>query len=188
MYDVPIDQVTADMRRIAKVLNFGVIYGLSPYGISQQTEFNPEEGQKFIETYFSKYPGIRGYIELVKEQTREDGYASTVMGRRRYLPDINARNHNVRQAAERAAVNMPIQGTAADIMKLAMIRMQRRIEEASLRTRMLLQVHDELMFEVPVEEQEALTEIVHQEMPSALELSVPLVMEVKKGATWGDLE
>ncbi len=188
MYDVPIDQVTWDMRRIAKVLNFGVIYGLTAFGISQQTEFSPEEGQKFIETYFAKYPGIQEYLESVKEQVRDVGYVATLLGRRRYIPDINASNYNVRQAAERAAVNMPIQGTAADIMKLAMISVHRRIQESALRSRMLLQVHDELLFEVPSEEVPVLQEVVYQEMPSALELAVPLVVDVKRGKTWGDLE
>ena len=188
MYDVPINQVTADMRRIAKVLNFGVIYGLSPYGISQQTEFSPEEGQKFIDNYFSNYPGMRQYIESVKENVREVGYVATLLGRRRYVPEVNVSNHNVRQAAERAAVNMPIQGGAADIMKLAMIRVHRRMKEAALRARMLLQVHDELIFEVPVGEVDALREIVSDEMPRALELAVPLKVDIKTGYSWGDLE
>ena len=188
MYDVPLDQVTLDMRRIAKVLNFGVIYGLSAYGISQQTEFTTEEGQRFIETYFNKYPGIQRYIDSVKEQVMGIGYVATILGRRRYVPDIRSSNYNVRQAAERAAVNMPIQGGAADIVKLAMIRLNRRMEEEGLRARMLLQVHDELMFEVPTEEVEVLQEMVYQEMPRALELTVPLKVDVKKGYTWGDLE
>ena len=192
MYDVPIDQVNADMRRIAKVLNFGVIYGLSPYGISQQTEFSPDEGQKFIETYFSKYPDIRQYIDSIKEQVRRDGYVVTPLGRRRYISDINASNYNVRQAAERAAVNMPIQGGAADIMKLAMIRVHQSMEDAGLRARMLLQVHDELVFEVPPEEMDDLKELVHREMSHALDeyngLTVPLVVDMKTGHTWGDME
>ena len=188
MYDVPIDQVTADMRRIAKVLNFGVVYGLSAFGIAQQTEFSPEEGQRFIETYFSKYPGIQRYIESTKEQARENGYVSTLLGRRRYIPDINASNYNVRQAAQRAAVNMPIQGGAADIMKLAMIAMHRRMLEAGLRARMLLQVHDELVFEVPTDEVHALREIVYREMPHALSLTIPMKVEVKTGYSWGSLE
>ena len=188
MYDVPMDQVTADMRRIAKVLNFGVIYGLSAFGIAQQTEFSPEEGQKFIDTYFAKYPSIQGYLESVKEQVRDVGYVATLLGRRRYIPDINASNYNVRQAAERAAVNMPIQGTAADIMKLAMVRVHRRLQESSMRTRMLLQVHDELLFEVPSGEAPALQEVVFQEMPAALELAVPLRVDVKSGNTWGDMQ
>ena len=188
MYDVPMDQVTTDMRRIAKVLNFGVVYGLSAYGIARQTEFSPEEGQRFIETYFSKYPGIQRYIESTKEQAKENGYVSTLLGRRRYIPDINASNYNVRQAAQRAAVNMPIQGGAADIMKLAMIAMHRRVLEAGLRARMLLQVHDELVFEVPIDEVESLREIVYREMPHAIELTIPMKVDVKTGYSWGSLE
>ena len=187
MYEVSVDQVTADMRRIAKVLNFGVVYGLSSFGISQQTEFTPEEGQKFIETYFAKYPGIQGYIDSTREQVRTEEYVSTPLGRRRYILDIRSSNYNVRQAAERAAINMPIQGGAADIMKLAMIRMYRRMGEAGLRTRMLLQVHDELMFEVPAGEVDTLKEMVYEEMPNAFEMAVPLKVDVKVGETWGDM-
>ena len=188
MYEVPVDQITPDMRRIAKVLNFGVVYGLSAYGIAQQTEFTPEEGHRFIDTYFAKYPGIRSYIDSVKEQVREVGYVATPLGRRRYIAEIGASNSNVRQAAERAAVNMPIQGGAADIMKLAMIRVHQRLQEAGLKARMLLQVHDELMFEVLAGEVEDLKELVHQEMSHALEMSVPLKVDVKTGYTWGDME
>ena len=192
MFDVPIEQVTADHRRIAKVLNFGVIYGLSAFGIAQQTEFSPEEGRHFIETYFAKYPGIQGYIDGVKDGVRKTGYAETLLGRRRYIPEVEASNHVVRQAGERMAINMPIQGTAADIMKLAMIRVHRRLEDSDLEARMLLQVHDELMFEAPRDEVQALSEIAYDEMPNALEgyakLAVPLKVDVKMGLTWGDME
>ena len=188
MFEVPINEVTFDMRRIAKVLNFGVIYGLSPHGIAQQTEFSRDEGARFIEDYFSRYPGIQEYLENVKTKTRETQYVETVMGRRRYLPDINVSNFHVRGAAERMAINMPIQGTAADIMKLAMIRVHRRLEEEKLRSKMLLQVHDELVFEVPQEELEAIKELVFDEMPAALELDVTLKVDSKWGPTWGDME
>ena len=192
MFDVPIEQVTADHRRIAKVLNFGVIYGLSAFGIAQQTEFSPEEGRRFIETYFAKYPGIQGYIDGIKDGVRKTGYAETLLGRRRYIPEVGASNHVVRQAGERMAINMPIQGTAADIMKLAMIRVHRRLEDSKLGARMLLQVHDELMFEAPRDRVQALTEIAYDEMPNALEgyaqLSVPLKVDVKTGLTWGDMK
>ena len=188
MYEVGMEEVTADMRRIAKVLNFGVVYGLSAYGIAQQTEFNPEEGHRFIETYFARYPGIREYIESVKEQAKQAGYVSTMLGRRRYIPEIHSSNYNVRQAAQRAAVNMPIQGGAADIMKLAMIRVHRRIQESSLRAKMLLQVHDELLFEVPAAEVDDLRELVLEEMPRALEMNVPLKVDFKTGYNWGDME
>ena len=188
MFEVPINEVDSDQRRIAKVLNFGVIYGLSPHGIAQQTGFSREEGTKFIESYFAKYPGISEYIENVKVKTRETQYVETVMGRRRYMPDINSSNFNVRGGAERMAVNMPIQGTAADIMKLAMIRVHNRLEQDSLRSKMLLQVHDELVFEVPKEELEAIKEVVYDEMPAALELDVSLKVDIKWGNTWGDME
>ena len=188
MNDVPINEVTSDQRRIAKVLNFGVIYGLSAHGISQQTEFSREDGARFIETYFNKYPAIAGYLDEVKARTRETQYVETLCGRRRYMPDINSSNFNVRGAAERMAINMPIQGTAADIMKLAMIRVQDRLNRENLRARMLLQVHDELVFEVPRDEMDELQDLVFDEMPAAMDLDVTLKVEAKWGETWGDME
>ena len=188
MNEVPINEVTSDQRRIAKVLNFGVIYGLSAHGISQQTDFSREDGARFIETYFNKYPGIAGYLDEVKAQTRQTQYVETLCGRRRYMPDINASNFNVRNAAERMAINMPIQGTAADIMKLAMLRVADRLNRENLRARMLLQVHDELVFEVPREEMDDLQALVFDEMPAAMDLDVTLKVDAKWGETWGDME
>ena len=188
MFDVPVNDVDAEQRRIAKVLNFGVIYGLSPHGISQQTGFSREEGATFIEAYFSKYPGINNYLEEVKTKARSEQYVETLLGRRRYLPDINSSNFNVRGGAERMAINMPIQGTAADIMKLAMVRVQKRLDEEGLRTKMLLQVHDELVFETPKEEMDALKDLVFDEMPAAMDLDVTLKVDAKWGPTWGDME
>jgi DNA polymerase-1 len=188
MFEVPINDVDSDMRRIAKVLNFGVIYGLSPHGISQQTGFTREEGAKFIDNYFTKYPGISGYLDSVKANARADQYVETLMGRRRYLPDINSGNFNVRGGAERMAINMPIQGTAADIMKAAMIRVQRRLDDEEMRTKLLLQVHDELVFEVPQDEMEALKNLVFDEMPAAMDLDVTLKVDVKWASNWGDME
>ena len=188
MFDVPINQVDADMRRIAKVLNFGVIYGLSPHGIAQQTGFSREEGAKFIDTYFSKYPGIGDYLDNVKAKTREAQYVETLLRRRRYVPEINASNFHVRGAAERMAINMPIQGTAADIMKLAMVRVHSRMEQENVQSKMLLQVHDELVFEVPRDELTAIKDLVIDEMSSAMELDVSLKVDVKWGDNWGDLE
>ena len=191
MFDVALNNVTSDQRRIAKVLNFGVIYGLSAHGISQQTEFTREEGAGFIEAYFNKCPGISGYLEDVKAKARAAQYVETLLGRRRYVPEINASNFNVRGAAERMAINMPIQGTAADIMKLAMVRVQRSLDQGELRAKMLLQVHDELVFETPMEELEGLKELVYDDMASALEpyvnLDVTLKVDVKWGSTWGDM-
>ena len=186
MFGAPLNQVDAEQRRIAKVLNFGVIYGLGPHGISQQTGFSREEGRNFIETYLARYPGINGYLESVKEQTRKTMYAETLLGRRRYLPDIQAEKHVARAAAERMAINMPIQGTAADIMKKAMINVQARMAQEGMRARMILQVHDELVFEVPEEEMAAMTALATDEMPAALDLSVTLKVDVKSGYSWGD--
>ena len=188
MFEVPLNEVVSDQRRIAKVLNFGVIYGLSAHGISQQTGFSREEGASFIEAYFAKYPGISDYLERVKVQARAEQYVETLLGRRRYLPDINSPNFNVRGGAERMAINMPIQGTAADIMKLAMIRVQNRLDEDGLTTKMLLQVHDELVFETPKEELGALKDLVFDEMPAAMNLDVTLKVDTKWGETWGDME
>ena len=188
MFEVPINEVDGEMRRIAKVLNFGVIYGLSAHGISQQTGFSREEGANFIGTYFSKYPGISEYLDRVKAQTRETNYAETLLGRRRYIPEIHSSNFNVRSAAERMAINMPIQGTAADIMKIAMIRVHDRLEREQMQSKMLLQVHDELVFEVPQEEMDGLKAVVFDEMPAAMELDVTLKVDAKWGETWGDME
>ena len=188
MFEVPINEVDGEMRRIAKVLNFGVIYGLSAHGISQQTGFSREEGANFIDTYFAKYPGISEYLDRVKAQTRETNYAETLLGRRRYIPEIHSSNFNVRSAAERMAINMPIQGTAADIMKIAMIRVHDRLEREQMQSKMLLQVHDELVFEVPQEEMDGLKAVVFDEMPAAMELDVTLKVDAKWGETWGDME
>ena len=188
MFEVPLNEVDSEMRRIAKVLNFGVIYGLSPHGISQQTGFSRDQGKEFIDTYFAKYPGISDYLDRVKAQARADQYVETALGRRRYLPDINSPNFNTRGAAERMAINMPIQGTAADIMKLAMVRVQRRLDAEEMQTKMLLQVHDELVFETPNEELDSLRDLVFDEMPAAMELDVTLKVDAKWADNWGDME
>tara|TARA_A100001037_G_C15153873_1_gene641894 strand:- start:2107 stop:4860 length:2754 start_codon:yes stop_codon:yes gene_type:complete len=188
MFDVDITKVDSEMRRIAKVLNFGVIYGLSAHGITQQTGFSREEGNNFIKTYFSKYPGIQNYLEEIKTFARDNGYVQTLMGRRRYVPDIHSSNFNVRSAAERISINMPIQGTAADIMKLAMINVFNSLQGSTLESKILMQVHDELVFEVPIQEIEPLKSIVVAEMPNAMNLDVDLIVETKQGPSWGDME
>jgi DNA polymerase-1 len=176
------------MRRVAKTVNFGVIYGMSDYGLEQATELSREEASRFINTYFEKHKGVKAYVESTKRQTRERGYVETILGRRRYIPDINSSNAQVRAAAERMAINMPVQGTSADIIKLAMIRIQRETDRRGLRSKMLLQVHDELVFEVPKEELEEVRGLVEEIMPRALALSVPLRVEVKAGKNWGEME
>ena len=188
VFGVPLDAVTPEQRRIAKVLNFGVIYGVSGYGIAQQTQLTIDEGRRFIKDYFERYPGAKDYVERTKRQASEQGYVETLLGRRRATPEVNSRDPVLRQAAEREAVNMPIQGTAAEIMKLAMIRVHEGIKEKRLASRLLLQVHDELILEVPSEEIEGIKDLVQTEMPAALKMTVPLRVAVKLGSNWGALE
>ena len=187
VHNVPLDQVTADMRRLAKVMNFGIIYGLSAFGIAQQTELSPDEGTAFIQSYFEKYPGIKHYLDETREQVRDRGYVETLVGRRRYIPEVSSSNFQVRQAGERMAVNMPVQGAAADIIKIAMVRLDETMRRLGLQSRMLLQVHDELIFEVPQEELEEMQGLVLDIMPKAMELAAPLKVDLKKGDTWGDM-
>jgi DNA polymerase-1 len=188
VHNVPLDQVTSGMRRLAKVMNFGIIYGLSAFGIAQQTELSPDEGTVFIKNYFEKYAGIKQYINETKERVRDQGYVETLLGRRRHIPEVSSSNFQVRQAGERMAVNMPVQGTAADIIKIAMVRLDETMRRLKLRSRMLLQVHDELIFEVPQEELEEMQGLVLDIMPKAMELAVPLKVDLKKGDTWGEME
>jgi DNA polymerase-1 len=188
VYGVAIGDVTDEMRRVAKIMNFGVLYGLSAFGISRQTNLSAEDGAAFIETYFAKYPGIREYVESTKQTVREQGYVETLMGRRRYIHEIQSSNHNVRAAGERMAINMPIQGTAADIIKIAMVRIQDRIDAKKLRSMMILQVHDELIFETPQDELERMRGIMLELMPAAMDLAVPLEVELKTGYNWDEMK
>ncbi|MFQ5692105.1 MAG: DNA polymerase I, partial [Nitrospinota bacterium] len=178
--------VTEEMRRMAKAVNFGVVYGLSPYGLSQQIEVPVDEARRFIDGYFERYAGVREYIDKTLERARKRGCVETLRGRRRPIPDINHSNGNLRGFAERTAVNTTVQGSAADIIKEAMIRIHRRLGEDGLKSRMLLQVHDELVFEGPQEEMEALAALVKEEMEGAARLSVPLVVETHTGDNWDE--
>lgn len=176
--------VTANVRRQAKAVNFGIVYGISDYGLSQNLGITRKQAQDFIDRYFEKYPGIKSFMEEIVAEAREKGYVETMFHRRRYLPDIDSRNFNLRSFAERTAINSPIQGTAADIIKVAMIRMEQALEEKGLQARMLLQVHDELIFECPAEEVSILEELVPQMMEQAVDLSVPLKVESSWGDSW----
>ncbi len=187
VFGVPLAEVTPEMRRRAKVFNFGVLYGLTEFGLSQRERISREEAADFIKTYFAKYPGIRHYIEQTVQRTRERGYAETLLGRRRYIPEINSANANVRQAAERAAVNMPVQGTAADIIKIAMNRIDAEMQARRLASRMILQVHDELIFECPAAELEEVRALVLDIMPRSLEMKVHLKVDTKVGKNWGEM-
>jgi len=182
VYGVAMSDVTSPMRRVAKTANFAVIYGVSAYGLSQQTDMNVEESKQFIDTYFARYPGIKKYMDVTIAFAREHGYVTTMFNRRRYLPEINEKNFNVRQFAERTAINTPIQGTAADIIKRAMISIDRKLQ--SLRSRMVLQVHDELVFDVYKPEFKQVAELVRIGMETAAELKVPLVADIGTGDNW----
>jgi len=176
--------VTPDLRRQAKTINFGVIYGQTPYGLGQQLGISQREAAIFIDNYFATYPGVKTYSETTIEKARRDGYVTTLLGRRRYVPEISAKDVSRRHFGERIAINMPIQGTAADMIKLAMIRIDERLQRDGYAAHMLLQVHDELLFEAPPHEVERLVEMVRSEMCRALELSVPVKVEVGVGDNW----
>lgn len=183
-FDVPIDQVNAELRRRVKAMSYGLAYGLSAYGLSAQLKISTEEAKNQMEQYFDRFGGIRDYLRDVVDQARKDGYTSTVLGRRRYLPELDSSNRNVREAAERAALNAPIQGSAADIIKVAMINVDKGIKAAGLKSRMLLQVHDELLFEVAEGERDTLEALVREHMGNAYPLDVPLEVSVGYGRSW----
>ena len=183
-FGVPIDEVTAELRRRVKAMSYGLAYGLSAYGLAAQLKISTEEAKEQMDSYFARFGGVRDYLEGVVEQARKDGFTSTVLGRRRYLPELDSSNRQLREAAERAALNAPIQGSAADIIKVAMINVDKAITAAGLESRMLLQVHDELLFEVAPGEREILEKLVREKMGSAYPLDVPLEVSVGYGRSW----
>ncbi len=183
-FGVPIEEVTAELRRRVKAMSYGLAYGLSAYGLSAQLKISTEEAKVQMDQYFARFGGVRDYLMDVVEQARKDGYTSTVLGRRRYLPELDSSNRQVREAAERAALNAPIQGSAADIIKVAMIEVDKAIREAGLASRMLLQVHDELLFEIASGEREQLEALVRDKMGGAYPLDVPLEVSVGYGRSW----
>ena len=184
IFKVDIKDVTSDMRRKAKTANFGIIYGISAFGLAERMEVSRSEAKQLIDDYFATYPGVKAYMDQSIEKARELGYTETLLGRRCQLPDINSRNAVVRGYAERNAINAPIQGTAADIIKVAMIRIDKRMREEGLRSKMILQVHDELNFSVLPSEKERLQNIVIEEMQGAATLSVPLIADCGWGTNW----
>ena len=167
-----------------QVINFGIIYGQTPFGLSRSISIPVEEARRFIDDYFERYPRIQEFIELVIAQARQDGYVKTILGRRRLLPEINSPTANRRKLAERMAVNTVVQGSAADLIKVAMINLYQRIKSKNLDLKMILQVHDELVFEVPAEQAEPYGQIVRQEMASAINLDVPIIVDVNSGSNW----
>lgn len=183
-FGVPIDEVNAELRRRVKAMSYGLAYGLSAYGLSQQLKISTEEAKEQMDQYFARFGGVRDYLLAVVEQARKDGYTSTVLGRRRYLPELDSSNRQLREAAERAALNAPIQGSAADIIKVAMIGVDSALREAGCKSRMLLQVHDELLLEVAAGERETVEQLVRDRMGGAYPLDVPLEVSVGTGPTW----
>lgn len=184
VFGVRLEDVTPEMRSRAKAVNFGIVYGISDYGLARNIKVSRREAKAFIDAYFDRYRGVKRYMEEIVQEARVKGYVTTLLNRRRYLPDLRSRNVALRKFAERTAMNTPIQGTAADIIKLAMVQVHRKLKESGLRARLLLQVHDELVFEVPEEEVEVLTRLVTHTMEHVVELSVPLKVEAKAGPNW----
>ena len=188
VFGVPMDQITPDLRRAAKAVNFGIVYGISSYGLSRDLGVSRNEAQQYIDRYLARYPEVAAYQARVVLDAKDKGYVETLFGRRRYLPDLLSRNFNLRSFAQRVAMNAPIQGTAADIIKLAMIGADKEMRERGLKSKMLLQVHDELIFNVPESELDTMKELVRRHMEHAVELSVPLTVDVKAGHDWYAME
>ena len=186
VFDVALEDVTREQRSNAKTVNFGIIYGVSAFGLSQQTDLSRKEAKALIDTYYETYPTLRAYISNQVEFAKEHGYVETLLGRRRYLKNINSANSIVRAADERNAVNAPIQGSAADIIKIAMINIQKILKEGNYKSKMLLQVHDELVFDIHKEELETLKSIIKHEMENAYKISIPLTVDMDMGDNWLD--
>lgn len=186
VFDLPVSDVTPELRSRAKAVNFGIVYGISAFSLAQDIGVWPNEAKAYMESYLEKYHGVRDYMKNVVERAKEDGYVSTLYGRRRYLPELKSSNFNMRSFGERVALNMPIQGTAADIIKIAMINVHRRLKEEGLKARLILQVHDELIVECPESESERVKELLTCEMEHAAELGVPLVAEAHSARSWAE--
>jgi DNA polymerase-1 len=186
--NIPLSEVSKQERRHAKAINFGLIYGMSPYGLTRTTDLTLAEAENFVREYFRQFPGVKKWLDNTRLEATRQGYVETLLGRRRYFPALAAgTNYTIRQREEREAINAPVQGTAADIIKLAMLKLPNALKEAGLKTKMILQVHDELIFEVPLEEIDQATRLVKSLMDAAFPLSVPLVTEAKIGNNWGEL-
>ena len=186
VFGLPLDEVSSQQRSKAKAVNFGIVYGISDFGLANQLQVSRKEAAGYIESYFARYTGVKKYMEDIVAKAREQGYVSTLMGRRRYLPDIRHSNFNLRSFAERTAINTPIQGTAADIMKKAMIDVQHALEAAQLKSRILLQVHDELVLEVTEDEKDKVAALVQEAMQNAVQMEIPLLAEVNFGKNWAE--
>jgi DNA polymerase-1 len=188
VFQVPLGKVTSEMRRKAKAINFGIIYGQQAFGLSQGLEITLDEAEDFIDKYFEKYAGVRRWIDATLNEVRKSGITTTLSGRKRQVSEINSSNGAVRGFAERVAINTPIQGTSADIIKAAMIKVHEELAMKNMKSKMLVQVHDELLFEVPEKELTAILPIIKDGMETAFQLKVPLVVDIKQGHNWNDME
>ena len=186
VFDVPLEEVTKQMRSEAKAVNFGIVYGISDFGLATNIGTSRKKAKEYIEKYFAKYPGIKEYMDRTVKECKERGYVETLWGRRRYVPEIKSNNFNVRQFGERVAMNAPIQGTAADIIKIAMINIEKELEDKKLESKLLLQVHDELVIETKLEEIETVRELLVRNMENVIKMDVPLKVEAEEGKTWFD--
>ena len=186
VFGVALDEVTSDQRRSAKAINFGLIYGMSAFGLAKQLGIGRYEAQDYVDLYFERYPGVKKYMDTTRKLAHKQGYVETVFGRRLYLPEINARNKQRQQYAERTAINAPMQGTAADIIKRAMINVDAALEKSKLDARVVMQVHDELVVEVANKDIDALTKLMCKEMERAADLKVPLVVGIGVGKNWDE--
>jgi DNA polymerase-1 len=187
IFDLPPEKITPQMRREAKVINFGIIYGMSPYGLANELGGETKVAAEYIDEYFSKYQGVKTYLDKILHDAKKKGYVTTLYNRRRYIPEINSSNRTARQFAERTAINTPIQGTAADLIKIAMNRIYRRIRDENLETKLIMQVHDELVLEAPTNEVKGVEQMVQAEMEGVIDLVVPLEVSVSKGKNWGEI-
>jgi DNA polymerase-1 len=188
IYGLEEKDVTDSMREVAKRVNFGIIYGLTSYGLSRDLDIPVEEAQRFIDAYFLRYPGVKEYIQAQIQKAKKYGFVTTILARRRYIPEINNKNQGIRQFAERQAVNTPIQGSASDLIKLAMVQIHSQIESRNLKARMILQIHDELVFDVPNKEVNELVDLVRDRMENVMQLDVPIRVDIKKGRNWLEME
>ena len=186
MLGIPLEDVTKEQRSSAKAVNFGIVYGIGEFSLAQDLHISVKEAKAYIESYLEKYHGVRNYMESIKEQAKKDGYVKTMLNRIRYIPELKSTNYNIRQFGERVALNTPIQGTAADIIKLAMVRVDNRLINEGLKSKLILQVHDELIVEAHKDEVDKVKQILSEEMQSAMELNVPLKVDMSTGHSWYD--
>jgi DNA polymerase-1 len=191
VYGVPLSAVTPELRRVAKTANFAVTYGVTGYGLAQGTGLSQADAEKFIQSYFARFPKVKAYLDNIKKTAAEQGWVETLLGRRRYFPELKSTapmHAQARASAERMAINMPIQGTAADIIKIAMVRLQKELDGRGLKTKLTLQVHDELVLEAPQAEANQAAALVKDTMENAVKLDAPLKVDIKIGTNWGEME